>query len=105
MKASDILTLLQAGYTKAEISALDADPAAAPAPAAPAPAAAEAPAAPAAPAPAAPAAQDPAAQLLAAINGLTATLQSGAMFQPQPAAPAKTAEDILAECLFPGAKK
>lgn len=56
MKAADVLELLRAGYSKAEIAALDADPS--PAPVDPAPAPADPSPAPADPAPA-PAPTDP----------------------------------------------
>lgn len=82
MLSSEILELVRAGYTKAEIQAMDAAPAAAPAapaadpvpaaePAAPAPAADPVPAA----EPAAPAAPDWQQQLFTQLGALTAAIQ------------------------------
>ena len=112
MKPEDILTLLQAGYTKADIDAMSAP---APAPAQdpepePAPAAdPEKPATPAAPA--APAAPTPPivpdygaliAQLTAQVSGLTKAVQIANLHGAnQPPEHTDSAEDILAKLINP----
>lgn len=113
----DILVLAKAGFTAQQIAALNsvAAPVApeTPAPAAPAPAdptpAAPAPApAPAAPAPA-PAAPSTAAphsvdDVLAAISGLSASIQNANLLAAQMPTEQKTAETILASIINPPTK-
>ena len=116
----DILVLAKAGFTAQQIAALNvvgtapAAPVApetpAPAPVAPAPVApAPAPVAPA-PAPEAPAAPPTAAphsvdDVLAAISGLSASIQNANLLQAQMPTEQKTAETILASIINPPPKK
>lgn len=116
MKASDVLELLRAGYTKTEIAALDidlapVDPAPAdPAPADPAPA--DDPSTGPDPAPASDPAPDPssgadkpkwASALEASIAALTKTMQANArMNDEQPDEPASAADTALATYLTGG---
>lgn len=97
MNPSEILELIRAGYTKADIDAMLQQ-----APEAPAePAAPEAPVEPAAPAPeqAAPAGND---QILTALNQLTqAVIMNNINRQGFDATPQRTAEDALAEIIAP----
>lgn len=110
MRSSDILTLLQAGYTKAEIDAMD-QPAPAPTPEAPAQTP-EAPAAPA-PTPEAPAQNQEApadgyARLEALLNQLVGIQQSnnvnhvnmGSNYEAE-----KSTTDILASVIAPKKEK
>ena len=115
----DILVLAKAGFTAQQIAALNvvgtapAAPVApetpAPAPVAPAPVApAPAPVAPA-PAPEAPAAPPTAAphsvdDVLAAISGLSASIQNANLLQAQMPTEQKTAETILASIINPPTK-
>ena len=124
----DILVLAKAGFTAQQIAALNSvaaapvapetpAPAPAPAPVAPAPAPAPAPVAPApapapvapAPAPEAPAAPPTAAphsvdDVLAAISGLSASIQNANLLQAQMPTEQKTAETILASIINPPTK-
>lgn len=117
MKPEDILTLLQAGYTKAEIDAMSApspaglpapDPEPAPAPVPdPEPAPAPTPDPEPAPAPApAPDYGAMIAQLTAQVSGLTKAVQianlKGTNLPPEKT---ETAEDILAKLINPTYKK
>ena len=118
----DILVLAKAGFTAEQIAALNlVGTAPAPAPAAPTQPAAPAPApaapAPAAPAPAAPAQPAPVQMpptaaphtvddVLAAISGLTSTIQTANLMSAQmPPEPQKTAETILASIINPPKKE
>lgn len=117
----DILVLAKAGFTAEQIAALNSvgtapAPAPAPAPAAPTQPAAPAPA-PAAPAPAAPAQPAPVQMpptaaphtvddVLAAISGLTSTIQTANLMSAQmPPEPQNTAETILASIINPPKKE
>lgn len=107
MKLDERLALINAGYTKEEIAAFEAEaaPAPAPAPAAPEqtpqPDPEQKPAAPQ-PAPTAPAAQD---QILEALNRLTNTIiqhnTNNTVIQPAE----RTPEDALAEVIAPPNRK
>lgn len=105
----DILTLAKAGFTAQQIAALSAVGAAlAPAPEAPAPAPAPTPAP--APAPEAPQTPPTAAphsvdDVLAAISGLSASIQNANLLQAQMPTEQKTAESILASIINPPMKK
>ena len=115
MKPEDILTLLQAGYTKAEIDAMTApSPAGLPAPD-PEPVPAPAPAPDPEPSPAPDPEPSPApvpdygsmiAQLTAQVSGLTKAVQianlKGTNLPPEKT---ETAEDILAKLINPTYKK
>lgn len=111
----DILVLAKAGFTAQQIAALNSvAPAPAPAPEAPAPAQAPAPTpapAPApAPAPEAPQMPPTAAphsvdDVLAAISGLSASIQNANLLQAQMPTEQKTAESILASIINPPMKK
>ena len=104
----DILVLAKAGFTAVQIAALNSvGTAPAPAPAAPtqpkAPAPAPAPEAPApAPATAAPHSVD---DVLAAISGLSASIQNANLLQAQMPTEQKTAETILASIINPPKKE
>lgn len=108
----EILTLAKAGFTAQQIAALNVvgnQPAPAPAPVAtpPAPAPAPAPETPApedkaAPATAAPHSVD---DVLAAISGLTTSIQNANLLQAQMPTEQKTAETILASIINPPIKK
>ena len=104
----DILVLAKAGFTAEQIAALNSAvkapeaPAPAPAPEAPAPAP-EAPA-PEAPAPAT-AAPHSVDDVLAAISGLSASIQNANLLQAQMPTEQKTAESILASIINPPQKK
>ena len=122
----DILVLAKAGFTAQQIAALSAV-GAAPAPVqlpdgsgvmvapAPAPATAPAPAAAPAPAPEAPAPEAPQMpptaaphsvdDVLAAISGLSASIQNANLLQAQMPTEQKTAESILASIINPPMKK
>ena len=116
----DILVLAKAGFTAQQIAALNVvgtapaapvapeTPAPAPAPVAPAPEApTPAPAAPApAPAPAAPSTAAPHSvdDVLAAISGLSASIQNANLLQAQMPTEQKTAETILASIINPPTK-
>lgn len=105
----DILVLAKAGFTAQQIAALNSVAAApvapvapetpAPAPVAPAPA--PAPEAPAAPPTAAPHSVD---DVLAAISGLSASIQNANLLQAQMPTEQKTAETILASIINPPTK-
>lgn len=106
----DILVLAKAGFTAEQIAALNSAvkapeaPAPAPAPEAPAPAP-EAPApAPEAPSPAT-AAPHSVDDVLAAISGLSASIQNANLLQAQMPTEQKTAESILASIINPPQKK
>lgn len=112
----DILVLAKAGFTAEQIAALNvvgsapapaATPAPQPAPApAPEPAPAPAPAATPAPAPApATAAPHSVDDVLAAISGLSASIQNANLLQAQMPTQQKTAESILASIINPPTKK
>ena len=110
----DILVLAKAGFTAEQIAALNVvgsapapQPAPAPAPEpapapAPAPEPAPAPAATPAPATAAPHSVD---DVLAAISGLSASIQNANLLQAQMPTQQKTAETILASIINPPTKK
>ena len=113
----DILVLAKAGFTAQQIAALNSVAAAPVAPETPAPAPAPAPVAPApapapvapAPAPEAPAAPPTAAphsvdDVLAAISGLSASIQNANLLQAQMPTEQKTAETILASIINPPTK-
>lgn len=108
MNTSDIMKLVNAGFTKAEIQAMAAAdaPAPAPAPAAdPAPAPAPAPADDPAPAPA-PAPSDPAGdaitKLTAEVTRLTTLVQKANLLNSeQPQLKRETPEDVIASIIFP----
>ena len=108
----DILVLAKAGFTAQQIAALNSVAAApvapvapvapeTPAPVAPAPAPAPAPEAPAAPPTAAPHSVD---DVLAAISGLSASIQNANLLQAQMPTEQKTAETILASIINPPTK-
>ena len=112
----DILVLAKAGFTAQQIAALNVvgtapaapvapeTPAPAPAPVAPAPEAptpAPAPEAPAAPSTAAPHSVD---DVLAAISGLSASIQNANLLAAQMPTEQKTAETILASIINPPTK-
>lgn len=104
----DILTLAKAGFTAQQIAALNmvGTPAPAPAPEVPAPAPAPVPA----PAPEAPqmpptAAPHSVEDVLAAISGLSASIQNANLLQAQMPTEQKTAESILASIINPPMKK
>lgn len=108
----DILVLAKAGFTAQQIAALNSvapvAPVPAPAPETPAPAPAPAPVAPA-PAPEAPAAPSTAAphsvdDVLAAISGLSASIQNANLLAAQMPTEQKTAETILASIINPPTK-
>lgn len=114
MNTSDIMKLVNAGFTKAEIQAMAAADAPAPAPAAdPAPAPAPAPAADPAPDPApvpaadpAPAPADPAgdaiSKLTAEVTRLTTLVQKANLLNSeQPELKRETPEDVIASIIFP----
>ena len=112
----DILTLAKAGFTAEQIAALNqvgTAPAPAPAPApaqAPAPAPAPAPEPAPAPAPATPPAPATAAphsvdDVLAAISGLSASIQNANLLTAQMPTERKTAENILASIINPPKKE
>ena len=120
----DILVLAKAGFTAQQIAALNSVAAApvapetpapaapapaapAPAPAAPAPAPAPAASAPAAPSTAAPSTAAPHSvdDVLAAISGLSASIQNANLLQAQMPTEQKTAETILASIINPPTKK
>ena len=116
MNTSDIMKLVNAGFTKAEIQAMASadNPAPAPAPAAdPAPAPAPSPAPAPAPAPAddpapapAPAPADPAgdaiSKLTAEVTRLTTLVQkSNLLNSEQPQLKRETPEDVIASIIFP----
>lgn len=104
----DILVLAKAGFTAEQIAALNSVgtapvPAPAPVPEAPAPAAPTQPEAPApAPATAAPHSVD---DVLAAISGLSASIQNANLLQAQMPTEQKTAETILASIINPPKKE
>lgn len=112
MNTSDIMKLVNAGFTKAEIQAMAAsdtpapaaDPAADPAPAPaddPAPAPAPAPAADPAPAPADPAG-DAISKLTAEVTRLTTLVQKANLLNSeQPELKRETPEDVIASIIFP----
>ena len=107
----DILVLAKAGFTAQQIAALNSVAAAPVAPVAPeTPAPAPAPVAPApAPAPEAPAAPPTAAphsvdDVLAAISGLSASIQNANLLAAQMPTEQKTAETILASIINPPTK-
>lgn len=103
MKLSEIMTLLNAGYTKAEIDALDhSDPAPDPAPAAavdpepePAPAQPEEPIQ----------GTDQYAALEAKLNKLMGLVQTQNLNQGVSTMPGRTAQDALAEIIAPPRKE
>lgn len=103
----DILVLAKAGFTAQQIAALNSVAAAPVAPVAPetpapvAPAPAPAPEAPAAPPTAAPHSVD---DVLAAISGLSASIQNANLLQAQMPTEQKTAETILASIINPPTK-
>lgn len=106
----DILVLAKAGFTAEQIAALNSvgtTPAPAPVPEAPAPAAPTQPEAPApAPAPApATAAPHSVDDVLAAISGLSASIQNANLLQAQMPTKQKTAETILASIINPPKKE
>ena len=106
----DILVLAKAGFTAQQIAALNMvgtapvapAPAAPTQPVAPAPAAPTQPAAPVAPATAAPHSVD---DVLAAISGLSASIQNANLLQAQMPTEQKTAETILASIINPPKKE
>ena len=106
----DILTLAKAGFTAEQIAALNqvgASPAPAPAPEpapapVPAPEPAPAPATPPAPATVAPHSVD---DVLAAISGLSASIQNANLLTAQMPTEQKTAETILASIINPPKKE
>ena len=104
----DILVLAKAGFTAEQIAALNsvgAAPAPAPEPVpapAPEPAPAPAPATPPAPATAAPHSVD---DVLAAISGLSASIQNANLLTAQMPTEQKTAETILASIINPPKKE
>ena len=106
----DILVLAKAGFTAEQIAALNAvgttpAPAPDPVPEAPAPAPA-APTQPEAPAPApATAAPHSVDDVLAAISGLSASIQNANLLQAQMPTEQKTAETILASIINPPKKE
>ena len=110
----DILVLAKAGFTAQQIAALNvvgtapaapAAPAAPETPAAPAaPAAPETPAAPAAPAAPSTAAPHSVDDVLAAISGLSASIQNANLLAAQMPTEQKTAETILASIINPPTK-
>ncbi len=107
MTVNEIMKLLDAGYTKEEISALDAEPAPEPKPAPdPKPEPAPAPEAKPEPAPA-PDAEPTLADVLKQMARLTATIQANALAQTQingqPKQP--TAEDMIAQIIRPTRKE
>ena len=95
----DILVLAKAGFTAQQIAALNM---VGTAPVAPAPAAPTQPAAPVAPATAAPHSVD---DVLAAISGLSASIQNANLLQAQMPTEQKTAETILASIINPPKKE
>ena len=101
----DILVLAKAGFTAEQIAALNM---VGTAPVAPAPAAPTQPVAPAAPTqPAAPptAAPHSVDDVLAAISGLSASIQNANLLQAQMPTEQKTAETILASIINPPKKE
>lgn len=98
MRAEDILKLIDAGFTKADIIGLfsAAEPAADPAP--------KEPPAPPEPAPA-PAPADNSAAVLAAIDGLTKAIQASNILNSNTRVNEETTDDILAEIINPQAKR
>lgn len=107
LSIEDIVALSKAGFTASQIAELNAAPAPAPAPAPePAPAPAPAPAPEPAPAPApqtaAPHSVD---DVLAAISGLSASIQNANLLQAQMPTEQKTAETILASIINPPKKE
>ena len=111
MNTSDIMKLVNAGFTKAEIQAMAAADAPAPAPADPAPAPAPDPAPVPDPEPApapdpAPAPADPAgdaiSKLTAEVTRLTALVQKANLLNSeQPKIKRETPEDVIASIIFP----
>ena len=98
----DILVLAKAGFTAQQIAALNVVGTAPAAPAAPAaPETPAAPAAPAAPSTAAPHSVD---DVLAAISGLSASIQNANLLAAQMPTEQKTAETILASIINPPTK-
>ncbi len=105
LSIEDIVALSKAGFTASQIAELNAAPAPAPEPApAPAPAPAPEPAPAPAPAPqtAAPHSVD---DVLAAISGLSASIQNANLLQAQMPTEQKTAETILASIINPPKKE
>ena len=107
LSIEDIVALSKAGFTASQIAELNAAPAPAPAPEpalAPAPAPAPEPAPAPAPAPqtAAPHSVD---DVLAAISGLSASIQNANLLQAQMPTEQKTAETILASIINPPKKE
>lgn len=105
MTVNEIMKLLDAGYTKEEISALEAKPEAAPAPEAKPEAKPDA-----APAPAPeakPDAEPTLADVLKQMAKLTASIQANALAQTQIAGQQKapTAEDMIAQIIRPTRKE
>ena len=108
----DILVLAKVGFTAEQIAALNMVGTQAPAPAPEAPAPAPAPASAPAPAPAPEAPQMPPTaaphsveDVLAAISGLSASIQNANLLQAQMPTEQKTAESILASIINPPIKK
>ena len=105
LSIEDIVALSKAGFTASQIAELNAAPAPAPAPApepAPAPAPAPEPAPAPAPQTAAPHSVD---DVLAAISGLSASIQNANLLQAQMPTEQKTAETILASIINPPKKE
>lgn len=111
MKVSEILKLIDAGYTKAEIQAMEnpeTDTAPDPVPAAPAAEPEEVPEQEETkPIPEAPAAGNPQIDALTKqLNSLVSAIQKSNMLNSQqPAPPAQSAEDILASIIHPTHKR
>ena len=111
LSIEDIVALSKAGFTASQIAELNAAPQPEPAPAplpqpepAPAPAPAPAPQPEPAPAPK-PSAAHSVDDVLAAITGLSATIQNANLIQAQMPTEQKTAETILASIINPPKKE